>query len=445
MNNKSFKPQLEALEERCCPTAYFWNPGAGIVNWDNPGNQGWHLVSDTGFQSAFSPTVGDTANFDNAKNCTLNNNPTVSALNFTNTATDTLSINGHTLTSSTFSFQGGTIAYGAAGGEVHLNGGIADSWANNAGFTASNNLAKLYLENGENLHITPAGTKSMQTQTFVGPTTGTYTYLTVDPGTATTTGYLDLGVNGAITTQAKGVLSFKNFGAYSVILDSTNANVLTNHGSISSQGYGPSAWTTLDMQVYNDATTSGIFAVNNIGGRLEVNDMHGHARSIHQVAGLTQVNPSAILSCLDGYYQEGGQFLLRANPDANDTCFTIGNYIFAGGSVYMNQENSPHNLTWDADTVSGSIDFQSSCALYLHVGKPANTDFIKSNTITLGGNLHVKNNGTFARNDTVSPIYASVTLSGSFANQYIDWVGVVALGGTFTSSQAGGFFTLTKT
>lgn len=431
-----FRPRLEALEDRLVPTAYYWNPPVGVTNWDNPGNQGWYIGSNIGAHAVSYPGAindGSSANFDLGSPCTLNHNLSLGILKFFSTTTTTLTMGAHTLDNTTFVFDAGTIAFGSAGGILNCTTNPGE-WEGTASFTGT--VGNVNIKTSADLIIRGASTDTKTCAIHLQ----VWETATIE-ASVSCEGTIDFGTTGDFdvrsstpTTDIGGTLIIGpgatktetwQFGA-------GNTNMVLNEGTIKTNLLAG----TTDIQTQID--NSSFFSTFQITkGTVQV-------EYVTQEDGRTEVSVGATFKTTDtlkGYEQSGGFFRIIGDTVANGTATTVGLFAFDDGNVYINSTEVARNVTW-ANT-GGSITFGVNCDLYLHVGTTA-TDLLTGTNITLGGTIHVKNNGTFAQNATIDPIQASTALSGVFAAEYLDWTGTTLLSTQFTSSKVGNHYRLTK-
>ncbi len=411
----SFRPCLEALEDRCVPTVLYWHPSSGS-NWSTPHN--WRSGGYAGLDMGDVPDVtGDVAVFDHADACTLDANETIQEVRFLSSTTTILSIGNYTLEVSAFTFHAGVISFTNTGGTVKYFGAGAGIWDGSADIVGAGTF---WLRDGAYLDIQGVGSKSMEALMKISDTAVSLpSTVAVGNIASTDTSYLVLGATGRINVAYSGTLQFDQAGTFIISSGSNSYSIVSDSWAASAGSYSMisanSGTTEINIPIINNDVGAKLYVVD--GATLTVDDP-GDTRSVYQVDGRTQLDSGCYFNAVDGYVQAGGSLLLTGISD-NGNVVTTGDFNISGGIVSLNAGDVAGHVVWTMGN-GYVLTLGSSIVIFFHASVTNGTDQIQGSTVNYGGTLRVKSDSSVTTN-TVLTLFTATAGTGSFANAYDSW------------------------
>jgi hypothetical protein len=372
MKLRTAKPQLEALEERWCPSTVVWKNTQGDYNWGSASN----------WSGGVLPGTGDTVEFDDTGNvhCNLNVNATIASLTMTSGFTSYLSMGGHNLTinSSTIAsvLTGGSIDFTSSHELLEFGGAITDHWYGTS-LGGDANYGTVKIDAGATLDAAGA------TGGFLTLGADLQSYGIVDVTTACT---ISITNNRSITNFGGSGFTFDAAGTVATSGATVDIDWI-NFGTITANSGTATAYALIALPVLNEndaAQHAGTITVKSVQ-RLKVtghNSTSGNY-SIEQFVGntgsspTTSLNSGATLITDSGYYQSAGNFLV----ESGSIVYLLSDARFAGGTVTVGT-TAPSILS-----ETGNLQIVQSAEIDLVADQNTTTKLsnIIADTITIGG------------------------------------------------------------
>lgn len=449
----TFRPQVEALEERITPVvnSYWWGPAAGHHLFSD--TTAWHTVSKTGPLAGVKPSSGDALHFDGTPTCDFDQDVTSSATYLINGGKVTLNAHTWTINGADFKLLDDSQIKFTDGGHVIVSGATAGEWSGTAGYfyDAGVGVKDLVFQSGTKISITDDGN---QKTLNMGPLliTGAGTQLKF---TASGSSLIYLGGNGTVEVT--------DFGQ---ILDNANLNISgsaagfsTSHttdgnlyihdgGNLTINTTYPQGIFLSEQLLYIGSGTSHVGGVDVISGTLETHDYYNPTTySILNDGGyLSLYKASGTYYSVDaygaGYYQQnGGNFYVNQSGGTSaTTVYTHGKFEFYSGNCYFNSMNWVH---WNN---VGDIVFDSGSSLYMTLGKNQTGDeIIVDGSVTENGTIWVASTGVWMANDTTKIVDVTTgSINQKFPTRRYGWTGSTSLDTYFSLALTGGDLVATK-
>jgi hypothetical protein len=233
----SFRPQVEALEDRCLLSTFDWVGAGANSNWNNPAN--WEIGKATNNNT--TPGVGDTARFSNSFN-PKNPNAVVNAgtggveIARLSVGTDykgTITLDQRLMVDSRFRVNGGTfdgpanLVLGNNIKSLAANGTIRGT-ATFKGVTGSNSL--LHVTAGSTLYVHGGGTVTFDKRSLIVSAGSTLTIdgSTINLNTATLTDHSVLTLSNTVNLNSTGKGQVRALAGMNLPGTSPTANVAVN-------------------------------------------------------------------------------------------------------------------------------------------------------------------------------------------------------------------------
>lgn len=413
--------QVEQLESRECPAAYFSVAQGAKAYWANPAD--WRIGAVDGPTATVSPSNFDDVFVFGSKELILNlSTVTVNSLhilppdNIFN-----LRIGGNTLRvrdtesnpSGNFEFHAGTIQFDSPFGHLVLENIIGGSWRNSASFIGGGTVEL----QGSTLDVSSNGIKGAETTIYIGPKVGeglTPAFIVQQEAK----GSLDLGLSGKIYND--GNLLFNNKFEFTINSTEENPYSLVNNKNINKISNG-------NININVGILNTGSILISD--GAFIVNDPNNNA-SITQIGenASTELKDATALVVHDGYWQYGGAFRLLGTglKETRDIVTTFGDFYFSDGIVsFVHDLAHDKGIIWQTD--EGEVIFGSEIVTYVNIsGDTDKRDRIYAEYITLGGELFVNEVVDVAPNTDIILISAEM-IYGDWSEKY--WNGVALSSG----------------
>lgn len=423
MNRRSNKVVLcvEQLEDRWNPASLIWNHNPLFDPiWSNPNN--W-LNPATEAPPNAPPGVNDNILFTGvAKPCFLDTNATVNSLTIDpqlssaetfvlHFGAQTLRIQPVVMLTNCFIFNAGTILFSNPVGHLVIDTCSTAEWSGEADFLGGTGTVEL--RNSTNLKVLGDGEKMGETIFVIG-SPGDQVKSTLTIGT-NTSGQLNLGHSGKINVTNKGLLAILNQQDFTINSIEENPHTIVLDGQLQKLGEGN---TILNVGITMDAPTSELTLDE---GTLIIDDPN-QLSSVQQSKGYTVLKPGTVLDVRDGFHLLGGVFALigQATGQSDDIFSTKGDFHFEGTVNLIQQLLNNRTIQWN--NTDGEIIFGNENILVMNVGGGINqTDIIKGDQITLGGELRVNENVLVQSNMKLDLIGAQAGLmTGAFATTTVN-------------------------
>lgn len=432
---KTFKPQLEHLEDRLVLNAYWFNPSSGSGNYNAASS--WHTLNDNGPPAIVAPTSSDAVHFDNTKQCNLSADAAAASAYFESSA-PVVNMRGFnwTVSGGEFKFNYGTINF-AQGGKLTINAIPAGEWGGSAGFSGYATGAEVKIQGGTLLSINDDTTKVMNPYMTI---TGVNSELrwTINAGAT-----VDLGDTGKIDLNSDGKINVYSSALLTPTIScthGTNPNFLTVDGGHltlnSDQGAGGDAGATFFYVEVPIRMYAGETVVQR--GNLEVYNFHitTDPSFTLEFGGSVLLYAGSHFDCNNGGYSQlasGTNLYINPTGVSGGVVKTTGAFAIGGGNLTF---NSAVSSQWNMQLNTLSIGYLVN--VYMTAGKNESGDEITYvTTATIDGTIHLKKTGVWMVNDTTKLIDAN-TISGSFSTRYYGWTGAINLDTYFSLNNVSG-------
>ena len=412
----SFKPNLECLEDRCCPTSFTWHP---LSNTDWNDNDNWGGVG-----QGYPHTASDTATFTNGSgydvDCTVSASVTVGHFNIGGSYSKTINFNDHLVTlegsgalaTSTWNTSSSNTVVNVSGGLKIQNGALLEisapltvnnssSW--NIEVIGSANYESVLSLKGDfqNLNSSVEATGNSYSnlaKITVGAYNANKKVITNNTITIYGYGYLDLYQNSNGDTRG-GIT-----GTASIVVDDALGEIIRS-------GAGAT--------LYNEATvsTQGLTEVStNCGVRFYTFEQNTSSSA------LTKLKPGATLAADSVTYYAGSLYTYNGN-NPSVTC-TIDTLAFTWSSAGQLDVSYDYNTVYSTLAITGTASFTAG-DVYLDGNGLTNHTCSKiavvGNVSITGGNLNICMHGTPSATPVkfdYNWITSQGTLTGGFTNYY---------------------------